>query len=474
MNIAVSPTELPTQGQEPLRVAHVVRGVLVEGAEVRHTSRDLGADFTTPAIDLDALITPRSEPGPLFDTPLAEIIDFMVETGKRLDIDTNPYLREAAARTEVTNPLPRRVIDNLFRQARAMLDRTRIEFMIERNFGGPAILDGWVPLQDPFGARSNIRAFPPRMIHVVAGNAPGGAVNSILQGALVKAVNVFKMPSSDPFTTVAILRTMMDVDANHPVVRSMSAVYWRGGDKAIEPTLYRPQYFDKIVAWGGGDAINNVIKYLMPGFQLISFDPKASISMIGAEAFESDEVMQDVAERAALDITAYNQEACLASRYVFMEGSVEQVDRFCEMLLPRLGVDREVASAIAPPLPVEMREEIEVLKMVGGSYRMWGGFDGRGLVIRSEEPVEFHPTNKTANVVRVPSLAEAVRYANVATQTVGVYPFHRKAQLRNALATAGAQRVVRLGGALKHCAGGPHDAMYPLQRFVHWMSDEDV
>jgi hypothetical protein len=474
MNIAVNPTELPTNRQEPLRVAHIVRGRLVEGTEVRHTSRDLGADFTTPSVDLNALITPRSEPGPLFDTPVAEIIDFLVETGQRLDIKRNPYLQEAATHMEVTNPLPRRVIDNLFAQAQAMLDKTRIDYTIERNFGGPAILDGWVRTTDPFGCTASIRAFPPRLIHVVAGNAPGGAVNSILQGALVKAVNLFKMPSSDPFTTVAILRTMMDVDPEHPVVRSMSAVYWRGGDKAIEPTLYRPQYFDKIVAWGGGDAINNVIKYLMPGFQLVSFDPKASISMIGVEACESDETLEDAAERAALDVTAYNQEACLASRYIFMEGSVEQVDRFCEKLLPRLAVDREVASAIAPPLPVEIKEEIEVLKMIGGDYRMWGGFDGRGLVIRSEEPVEFHPTNKTANVVRVPSLAEAVKYVNVATQTVGVYPFNRKAELRDALATAGAQRVVRLGGALKHCAGGPHDAMYPLQRFVHWMSDEDI
>src|SRR5579864_3286419 len=44
-----------------------VRGKLVEGAEARHKSRDLGVDFTTPGIDLDALIAPRTEPGPLFD-----------------------------------------------------------------------------------------------------------------------------------------------------------------------------------------------------------------------------------------------------------------------------------------------------------------------------------------------------------------------------------------------------------------------
>ena len=62
---------------------------------------------------------------------------------------------------------------------------------------------------------------------------------------------------------------------------SAKAVYWRGGDASVEQVLYRPQYFDKIVAWGGGDAINNVIQYLGPGFQLVSFDPKTSISMVG-------------------------------------------------------------------------------------------------------------------------------------------------------------------------------------------------
>jgi hypothetical protein len=139
-----------------------------------------------------------------------------------------------------------------------------------------------------------------------------------------------------------------------------------------------------------------------------------------------------------------------------------------------LGVDRQVASAVAPPLPGEMRDEIEVLQSMGGSYRVWGGFDGKGLVIRSDEPVEFHPTNKTANVVQVDSLDDAIKYVNVATQTVGVYPFHRKTELRDRLSTSGAQHIVRLGGALKHAAGNPHDGMYPLQRFVHWMSDDDI
>ena len=103
-----------------------------------------------------------------------------------------------------------------------------------------------------------------------------------------------------------------------------------------------------------------------------------------------------------------------------------------------------------------------------------GGFDGRGLVILSEEPVEFHPANKTSNVVMVGSLDDAVRYVNVATQTIGVYPYERKPRLRDRLAGAGAQRVCRLGTANAHVLGSPHDAMYPLQRFVNWMGDDDI
>jgi hypothetical protein len=457
-----------------IRVNHFVRGKLVSGAALRHRSRDLGADFTTPAIDLDALVTPRSEAPPLLDVKLAEIIDFLVETGERLELERNPYLQESLERVVATNPLPRRVVENLYRGARRYLSREVLMSSINSNFSNPAVLDGWVSRTDVFGKGGAVRAFPPRMIHMLAGNSPAGCMSSIAQGALVKAVNLFKMPSSDPFSCVAVLRTMADIDPDHPVVRSMSAVYWRGGDESIERTLYRPQYFDRIVAWGGGDAINNVIRYLGPGLQLISFDPKTSISMIGPEAFQSDAAIAEVAECAAADVAVFNQEACLASRFIFVEGERNGVEKFCAQLQNRLGVDRDTASAKAPGLPQEMREEIEVLQMMDDDYRVWGTFDGAGMVILSEQPVGFHPTGKTANVVHLASLDDAIRHVNVATQTIGIYPPERKTLLRDRIASAGGQRVVRLGSAARHVMGGPHDAMYPLQRFIHWMADEDA
>ncbi len=449
-----------------------VRGELMESNDVIHRSRDLGVSFATPSIPFDRLVAPRTEVPPLLNVPLSEIIDFLVLTGEKIRDPKNEFMAECIDRMCSTHVLPREVVGAQAMHAAAYLDRRRLMAEVEQNFPDPRVLDAWVPKADFTGRKSFVRAFAPRLIHVLPGNSPGVAVKSIAQGAMVKAINLFKMSSSDPFTMVAILRIMAEIDPDHPIVRSMSAAYWRGGDDAVERVLYRPQFFDKIVAWGGGDAINNVAKYIGPGFQLVSFDPKTSISMVGREALADDAILDLVADLTSMDVMTLNQEACVASRYQFVEGTQAEVDRFCAALHKHIA-RRASESGDVRPMAMDMKEEIESLMMMDDEYGVWGKTDGKGLVIRSEEPVDFHPINKTANVVRVDSLDDAVKWVNVATQTVGFYPFERMPVYRDRLAAGGAQRVVHLGEAGPATIGNPHDAMYPLHRFVHWMVHED-
>jgi len=254
----------------------------------------------------------------------------------------------------------------------------------------------------------------------------------------------------------------------------MSAVYWRGGDEATERALYRPQYFDKLVAWGGGDAIQNVMKYIGPGFQLVSFDPKTSISMVGKEVFASDDTIAEAAELNARDVSILNQEACVASRFTFLETTdPDEADRYAKVLGERLRIDRSGEGDKVRPLDQDLKEAIDTLRMLDDEYGVFGRSDGRGVAIRSDQPVDFHPLRKTSNVVMVPSLDAAMKYVNVATQSVGIWPFHRQAELRDQLASGGAQRICRLGDVGPSAIGNPHDAMYPLHRFVHWMAHED-
>lgn len=457
-----------------IRVPHFVRGELVWGEDSEYLSRDFGVPFVTPRLELGRLFVPRTEPGPAFDVPVSEIIDFLVETAQHLTLEKNEYLQESLEMTLQVSALPRRIIENTFARPGQFLTKQALEYRLERTFGDVDLLDGWVERTDPNGKVSRVRAFPPRLVHMLAGNSPSAAMTSIADAALVKAVNVFKMPSADPFTTVAVLRTMADIAPGHPVLRSMSAVYWRGGDAAVENVLYRSQYFDKLVAWGGGAAIENAAKYAGPGFQLISFDPKVSMSIVGREAFESPETLREVAELAAADATIFNQDACLAARHICVEGDLDQVDEFCALLHERLGVDRPFTSEVGPKPGSDIREAVDGMRFLEPDYRIWGDYDGRGLVVRSPEMVDFHPTNKTVNVIPVARIGDAATYATVATQTVGVYPTHRKAEIRDSLATAGVQRVVNLGSAMTGSMGSPHDGMYPLHRFVNWVVDDDA
>lgn len=448
-------------------VPHVIKGEIVEG-EIEDYGR-----FTTPALDLDQLVWSRIAAPPAADVPVAEIIDILDALGKWLDRDPEGALERAMLASAGTNPLERGVLERSYQTLGRCFDRASLEFQVQQELGGPDVLDGWRDVATPSGRKAQIRAFPPRLVHVVAGNAPGVTAQTVARGALTKGVHLLKLPSNDLYTASAVLRGLSAVAPGHPVSRSFSAAYWRGGDRRIESMLYRPMFFDKLVAWGGEATIRSAKDYIGPGFELVAFDPKTSISMIGREVHESEERRAAVADLAAADATVMDQQACVSSRFQFVEGSLDDVDAYAAALQARLGVQRPTTSACSTPPSGAIREEIEALQMLEPEYRVFGSFDGRGIVIRSEEPVDFHPDRRVVNVVRVDRLEDAIGHANVATQTVGVYPESRRKALRNILAAQGVQRVAAIGSAGMIEAGLPHDGFLPLQRFIRWVNDED-
>src|SRR3546814_5120491 len=113
---------------------------------------------------------------------------------------------------------------------------------------------------------------------------------------------------------------------------------------------------------------------------------------------------------------AVNQAAVVASRYQLLEGPEDHVDSCCGRLHFHIA-RRAAESGDVRPLDRDMREAVEMMIMMDDEFGVWGKTDGKGLVVRSDEPVDFHPINKTANVVHVDSLDDAVKWINVATQT---------------------------------------------------------
>ena len=455
---------------EALEVVHIARGARVRSAAVDvHRTRLRGVEFVTPALDVAELVWPRTVPPPALDVPLTEVIEFLVETGRRLDIEKNEHLAAACANAAKINHLPGDVSEGLYRGLGRYFERELVEFEAEQSLG--ADVDGWSEIVRPTGSIMRIRPFPIRILHFLAGNAPGLAAITLMRSCLSRGVHLLKLPSNDLFTAPAILLTMADIDPAHPLVRSHSAAYWRGGNEAVEREIFTTELFDTVVAWGGESAIRNVQAMTGPGLDLVALNPKVSISLVGNEAFADDETLDAATRAAALDVG--HQEACQNSRIQFVEGTVEEVDRYCLRLVD------DLQAAASPsggrPAPPEILRTVDERVAAGDDVRTWGRPDGSGMVIRSEAPLPIYPIGRTVNVVPVRDLHEATRYVDTSTQTVGVYPDERRAGVRDAMCASGAQRIVALGASIgtEPPHGRPHDGFNVLHRMVRWGVEEE-
>ncbi len=449
-------------------IPFVVRGRVFDG-------RAMTSYAPGPAgkLDLDELVWPGDRPVPLFSVGIDEIIDVLVEVGDWIRRDPEGVMADALESLVEISGASRPLEERAYADLHTYFDADLLRFQLEQELGDPRVLEEWRAVTAPGKQEpSFIRAFPARSIQVLAGNAPGVSAISVMRTALTKGAALFKLASNDLFTAPAILRAVSAVAPGHPIEDSFSAVYWRGGDASVESVLMRTQFFEKLVVWGGHQAVKGVTQYVGPGLELISFDPKTSISLIGRAAFAEDADLQAIAAAAATDATIHNQDACTASRFQFVQGSTEDVDRYCELLVQELGVERHKAATCSTPPPSELRDEVDALRSLDPYYRVWGAMDGTGLVVRSEEPVSFYPTGRIVNVVVVSEAKDIFEHINASTQTVGVYPDSLRAELRDELCSIGVQRITGLGHAGDTVVGLPHDGFYPLARLVRWGKDE--
>jgi hypothetical protein len=265
---------------------------------------------------------------------------------------------------------------------------------------------------------------------------------------------------------------MVEMAPHHPITRHLSVAYWKGGDTSFEELLYRPKNIEKIVAWGGFASITHIAKYIQPGIDLITLDPKLSSSIIGKAAFRDEATMLDAAERMAIDIGSNNQEACLNARVAYIESGthtsgLHKANQFGEMVYAALQALPPALSTPVRRVDPELAEEIHSLKMMSDEHRVIGGGNNGAIIVsQTSEPVDFARilANRVCNLVPVDDLEIPIRSVTAYTQTIGIYPDALKAQLRDRLAFHGAQRFVSLGYAARMSYAGPHDGLEPRRR----------
>ena len=461
----------------------IIRGHLVSENLARFGGRDGAASFESPdpATLVDRL--PLKDPGTLRDLyaiGFDEMVDYLVELGTWLDLTRNELLQEALDRSYAMSDQTPPLLHRQYAQINGLFQRPLLREAIDASIG-IRFLEGWNERQMEDGRTARIRAFGCRSLHIVAGNSPFVSAITIIRNALTRGDAIIKAPSNDPLTSLAIARTMARMAPDHPITRHLSVAYWKGGDEAFEQRLYRPSNIEKIIAWGGFASVKHVARYIQPGLELVTLDPKRSATVIGREAFGDEDRLREVALRAATDIGALNQLGCVAARVIFVESGtdaagIERLVRLGELIYTEIMNLPESISTVAKSFDPELKAEIQALRTNRDSYTVIGGREKEGAIIVSHgsEPVDFYPSLacRVANLVPVDDYTETVGWMNAYTQTIGVYPEALRLKLRDLLPLYGAQRLITLGYANTGSYALPQDAIEPTRRMVKWIVDE--
>lgn len=472
-----------TADTSTITVPLIIRGEVIEAAEIEHGGRGGRTTFSVPDVAARVAKLSLSAPsrlGDLYTLTFDEILGFLDELGTRLAMNRNPWVEEAFRLSCQTSGLSEPILRDMYENMGLMLNRQSLAEVADKAIG-IAHLEGWVEARLASGTIVGIRAFGARSVHIIAGNAPGVAMMTIARNAITRGDAIIKTPSNDPLTAAAIVRTMIEMAPDHPLTRHVSVAYWKGGDEKVEAALYRSANIEKIVAWGGMASIKHIAKYIGPGIELIALDPKLSSTVIGGEALGSEERMREVAALLALDAGALNQEGCVNARVVYVcsgtdAGGIERLNRLGVMLYDAIQVLPASISGPAVRMEAQLHEEIEAMSLSGDEYYrlIGGGREGAVIVSQFDEPVDFSAllANRVVNLVPIDEYDEAIRAVNSYTQTIGIYPEALKVEIRDRLALHGAQRLVSLGGAVAMGNHGIQDAIEPLRRMCRWIVDE--
>lgn len=466
----------------------IIRGKVIDTDLMRFGGRNDDMEFLAPDPATIVGRLPLGNPNlmsDLYQLSVDDILDYLEELGKLLEFDRNAHLQAAFALAVKTAPTTPTLLRYGFSRLPGLFARSELEDMVAQI--GREYLDGWVHTRTtPRGAKRHVRAFGARALHIVAGNSPILSAATMIRNAVARGDAIIKAPSNDPFTGIAVARTMIDFAPDHPITKHISIAYWKGGDEAFEAKLYQPHNIEKMVAWGGFSSIKHVAKYIQPGLELISLDPKRSISIIGPEAFDSDVAMDDVAQRVASDFGGQNQEVCASARVIYvLSGSDEDGIAKTEALASRayeklLGLPDYLSTKPKNGINRELMSSLDAASFLDDFYTVVGTQDGEGGVIVSKmpEPVDFAPslTNRVANFVPVDSIEDILPRIDSYCQTIGIYPEKLTDGIQDRLALAGGQRLVTLGHAAGSLTGfgSPQDGIEPVRRLCKWIFREEA
>lgn len=478
-----------------LKDAQVLREPVIDRATLEYTGEYIYQIL--PVFDPEEVIERDLDKlaAELYTLPFQEVLDYLGKLSGVLATasETVEQVRELSRRTA---ELPDVFLDAAFAGLGILLSPDLVRDMVENElsgFGhsGASFLDSWVKVpaevlqglaqrlaqacyrdssgHDPVRKIARLRAMPTRQLHITAGNAPAVPIVSALRAIGTKSAAVIKSPYGATLPGALLAAAACSVAPDHPITRSLSVVYWPGGDEAVEGPFFLPGAFDRIVVWGAPDAVASVRKRAM-FTKIVCLNPRYGMSWIGREAFEPG-ALQGVAARAAVDTMIWNQKACIASLVHYVEGGEEEALDYAQALHEALtSWDRLAPNFVSP----HARGQIRRLRRGKFLHAKWlvnptGKTPSSAVVVL---PGEFnlldHPMSRVVVVRPVAGLEDVFPLLHHGVSVVGLFPEPRRQELCDRILARGVSSVLPLGECESMYGGMAHDGMKVLSELVDW------
>lgn len=303
------------------------------------------------------------------------------------------------------------------------------------------------------------------VFHSLVGNIPMAGLYSIVRGLITRNSNLIKLASRDPLSAYLFAKCAVEAAGDSPLAAGITAIYW---PRSHEHATTLVGLADAACLWGSGEAISEIRPALKPSAPCVTFGPRRSCAIV--DLTQDDVDVYDAARRMAVEVSFYDQAACLSPLRVYVIGDPTEFEDQLELAL------NEVSSAL--PRRVGGNDVEGHIRLISEEARVrgWSVRTGDGwasIMVSAEEGAITHPLGRTVFIHPVGGLGEVARWMDEDSQTIAVFPYEIATTVAEEVMLVGGSRVCELGLSRHPRRGFPHDGLRVLNSLVRWVGIED-
>jgi hypothetical protein len=315
------------------------------------------------------------------------------------------------------------------------------------DLGHEAVLDGFQRI----GGQSLRAIAPGTILHVVSGNTPHAALQTLVRGVLLGSRNLCKLPG-----------------AGLPEAEAFAAAF----PEMVECSTTLPDEWltasDAIVVFGSDQTIAHFRALALPRQIFLGYGHRVSLGIIFEDAaFES-------APLAALDASLFDQQGCLSPHCLYVADRAQdyaarlaiEMERIQQSHPRRSSLTLSESAAIA-----ELRETTRFRSAIGQPVRLWENVDAWTVIYDANPAFAASPLNRVIFVRPLPAdPAAALAAARPHLGAIAIWP-NTEAFAERA-AALGASRVCALGKMQEPPWTWRQDGRQTLSPLVTWQAWE--